>query len=353
MVHSGKHWRSLLFIMIAAALTASGCKKQVDGADVVARVNGVAILGSELDKVFKQQTAGAPLKLSAAEEEAIRLQLVQQLIARQVYLQKAAGLGLTATDDQVDARVNQEKQPYTNEEFAKILQDRGFTESEFRQELRRILTIDKLLQEISARAVASDAEVQSFYNEHQGEFNLPEPVYRLAHIFTTGRPVAGFEHNPNKARNDAEARRKIFAAHARLIAGADFSKVAELYSEDPDTASNGGQVSLRESQIQGPSTSPATRSAIARLKPGQFSDVIPVADVATKKAAGYRIVQLIAKEPAGQRALTDPAVQAQIRKHLQSQREAFLKAAYDEAARNGYVIHNYFAARIVKDAGLK
>ena len=74
---------------------------------------------------------------------------------------------------------------------------------------------------------------------------------------------------------------------------------------------------------------------------------------ATKKAEGYRIVLLIAKEPAGQRDLSDPDVKSKIRDHLRGQREEFLKAAYDEAAHNGAEIQNYFAERLVKEAGLK
>lgn len=346
-------WRRVWLCGLVLALVAAGCKKEDEGPDVMASVGGVKIMRSEVEKTFKQQTSGAPRKLSAEEENGFRLQILHQLIARQVYLLKAEKLGMTATADQVETRLNDEKKPFTKEEFAKKLQDLGLTEPELREELRKQLTIDKLFKEISAKAAISDAEIQSFYNEHKGQFNVAEPTYRLAHIFTTGQPIAGFEQNPDKARNDAQARQKIEMLHKRLLAGDDFAQLAARYSEDPGAANNGGQITLTESQLKGGAATQATRDAIARLKPGQFTGVIPIVNPSTNKAEGYRIVLLIAREPAGQRDLSDPDVQSKIREHLRGRKEEFLKAAYDEAAHNGVEINNYFAARLVKEAGLK
>ena len=44
------------------------------------------------------------------------------------------------------------------------------------------------------------------------------------------------------AKTPAEAERKIQALYARLRAGDDFAAVAQEYSEDPRTASGGGDM---------------------------------------------------------------------------------------------------------------
>jgi len=107
---------------------------------------------------------------------------------------------------------------------------------------------------------------------------------------------------------------------------------------------------MPESQLK--NTDPGTRDAIAKLKPGQFSDVITMVNPATHQVA-YRIVKLIGKEVAGQRELSDPAVQQWIRNQLHAQREQLLKAAYDEVLRDSGEIHNYYADQILKNVGTK
>ena len=102
-----------------------------------------------------------------------------------------------------------------------------------------------------------------------------------------------------------------------------------------------------ESQLK--NTDPATRDAVLKLKPGQYSNIIPMVNPESRQPVGYRIVKLIGKEAAGQRDLNDPAVQQWIRNQLRTQREQLLRAAYDEVLRNKAEIHNYYAENILKN----
>jgi len=166
------------------------------------------------------------------------------------------------------------------------------------------------------------------------------------------QPMGQPGETPGKAQNDAEARRKITEAYKRLESGDDFAGIAAKFSEDPDTARNGGELGpMPESQLK--NTDQATRDAILKLKPGQFSEVIPVVNPTTHQPFGYRIVKLIGKEAAGQRDLNDPQVQQFIRNQLRSQREQILRAAYDEVLRDNAELHNYFAEGILKNTGTK
>ena len=108
---------------------------------------------------------------------------------------------------------------------------------------------------------------------------------------------------------------------------------------------------MPESQLK--NTDTATRDAILKLKPGQFSEVIPVINPTTRQPFGYRIIKLIGKETAGQRDLNDPQVQQFIRNQLRNQREQILRAAYDEVLRDNAEIHNYYAEQILKNTGTK
>src|SRR5207245_9935439 len=96
---------------------------------------------------------------------------------------------------------------------------------------------------------------------------------------------------------------------------------------------------------------PFARGALTTLKPGQYSPIITVATPSSKQVFGFRIVRLIAKEPAGQRELSDPRVQQGIRQQLRERREQLLKSAYYEDLRDNAKVQNYFAGDILRTNG--
>jgi peptidyl-prolyl cis-trans isomerase SurA len=122
------------------------------------------------------------------------------------------------------------------------------------------------------------------------------------------------------------------------------------YSEDTETSSNGGDLGFTpESSLR--NTDPATRDIVSKLKAGQYSPIITVGNPMTKQLVGFRIVKLLAKEPAGQRELSDPRVQQAIRAQLRDRREQLLKAAYYEVLRDEAKVDNYLAERILDGSG--
>jgi peptidyl-prolyl cis-trans isomerase SurA len=344
---------SLVFAVLLLALFVGGCSHQESDKDVMAKVNGDKILRSEVDKAYNAQTANSPQKLSPLEDQALRLNILHQLIDARLQLQKAEKMGVVATDDEVESKFNQAKAPYTKEEFEKQLKNVGLTEEDYKQQIRRNITLEKLQnKEIASKVTITDAEIQSYYNQNKAQFNLIEPRYYLAHIFVTSQAGPDSAGIPDKAQNEAQALQKIQVAHNRLESGEDFATVAGRYSEDPDTRSNGGMLGATpESQLK--RTDVATREALLKLKPGQYSNPVPVVDPQTHQQVGFRIIKLVGKDAAGQRDLNDPAVQQWIRNQLRNQREQILKAAYDEVLHDGADIRNYYAEQILKDAGQK
>jgi peptidyl-prolyl cis-trans isomerase SurA len=122
------------------------------------------------------------------------------------------------------------------------------------------------------------------------------------------------------------------------------------YSEDTDTSGNGGDLGFTpESSLK--NTDPVTRDIVTKLKPGQNSPIIPVMNPMTKQVLGFRIVKLLAKEPAGQRELADPRVQQAIRAQLRDRREQLLKAAYYEVLRDQSKVDNYYAQQVLDSNG--
>jgi len=326
--------------------TVAGCHRS-PAADVVASVNGKDIMRAELDRNYQASLGDAPQKLSPEESDIRRLNVLHQMIADEILQQRAAKLNLAASDEDVNAKLTEIKAPYTQEEFDNQLKQRNITLDDFKRDIRRSLTRTKLInKEIESKINITDAEITDYYNAHKAEFNLIEPTYHLAQIVTTSAPSQqpGNLQN-NKASGDADAKKKIQILHNRLESGEDFSSVAMNFSEDPNTASNGGDMGfVAESALK---TDPQVYGALSNLKPGQFTDVLPVLDN-THKVIGYAIYKLLSRDPAGQRQLNDPRVQQAIHTQLHNNRAQLLQTAYFEMLQDQAKVNNYLAEQIFK-----
>ncbi len=341
-----------LLVAIPALIMLYACTSGQGGSDVMAKVNGRKILRSEVEKYYENQTAGAPQQPSEEQALSVKLGILKELIDNEILLQRAEKLGLLATNEEVEQRLNEIKAPYTQEEFEKRMVERKLTLEDFKRNLRRTITVEKVMnKEITSKINISDADITNYYNAHKAEFNLIEPQYHLAHIFVSSQPNPQVRNLKNdKAQNEAEARKKIQMLQNRLDSGEDFATVAMNYSEDPESASNGGDLGFTPQSALS-RTDPATRDAVAKLKPGQYSSIIIIGNPQTKQVFGFRIVRLISKEPAGQRELNDPRVQQAIRDQLRERREQLLKAAYYDVVRDQAKVENYFAEQVLKNNG--
>jgi peptidyl-prolyl cis-trans isomerase SurA len=332
---------------------ASGCSSGKDGSDVMAKVDGRKIYRADVDKYYVNQTAGSDQQPSGEQATSLRLSILNELIETEILMRRAEKLGLLATDEEVDRKLTEMKSPYTQEQFDQRLKEKKITLDDFKRDLRRSLTREKVLnKEITSKINISDQDINNYYNEHKTEFNLIEPQYHLAHIFVSPLPNPQVRNLQNsKAQNDADAKKKIQMIVNRLDSGDDFATLAMNYSEDSDSAANGGDLGFQpESAFQ--RTDPATRDIVMKLKPGQYSPVINVVDPRTRQLVGYRIVKLISKEPAGQRVLNDPRVQQAIREQLRDRREQLLKSAYYEVLRDQAKVDNYYAQEVLNKAAV-
>ncbi len=316
----------------------------------MATVNGKDILRSELEKYYKANLGDNAQQPSPEQADIVRLNILKQMIDDEILWQRAAKLNLAASDEDVNAKLTEMKAPYTQEEFDKQLQAHNITVDDYKRELRRQLTRTKLLnKEIESKINITDAEIGSYYAAHKSEFNLIEPQYHLEQIAVTSGPAqqTGNLQN-NKASGDADAKKKIQELHKRLEAGEDFGAVAMNFSENPNTAANGGDMGfIPESQLRG---DPDVYNAVSKLKQGEITDVLPVYNGAGpgRRTIGYAIYKLVAREPAGQRELNDPRVQQVIRRGLREGHAQLLQNAYFEVLRDDAKIHNYFADQILK-----
>jgi len=338
------HRRSLEAVLLAVTALLAGCQKSAPSG-VAAMVNAHSITFADLEKNYKMQPTANPEGISEDEVQIQKLDLLRNLIDAEIMMQRAEKLGLLVTDADVEAKFNELKAPYTVEDFNKQLASRNMTVADLKTQLRKDLSIQKLLnKEIASKINITDGDVQTFYRANQKSFNFPEPQFHLMQIVVTPAPDPAVRNLKNdKAQNDEQAHKKIDIIQARLTQGEDFSNLAQNYSEDPVSTPNGGDLGfLPESAFD--KTNPELRKLVFSLQPGQLSPILHTQD-------GYRILKMISKEPAGQRDLNDPRVSQTIRERLINRKDQLLKTAYYETARNDAKVVNYLAQAITLNGG--
>jgi len=339
-------FRPLIGAFLLLALLA-GCDRSAP-ANVAATVNGRPITYAELDKQYESQFGGAAGERSSGDQALIqKLEVLRTLMDNEIMLQRAEKLSLMAVDADVEAKFNELKAPYTQEEFQKQLDARKMTVGELKAQLRRDLSVQKLFnKEITSQISISDKDITDFYNTNKASFNLAEPQIHMAQILVTPTADPNVRNLKNdKAQDEEQARKKIQSISARIRQGEDFAMLAQNYSEDPNSSQNGGDLGfIPESALE--KANADLRRTLMALGPGETTAPIHTPE-------GYRILKLVTREPAGQRELSDPKVQQTIREQLINRKDQLLKAAYYEMARNDSKVVNYYVNGIVGASGKK
>ena len=259
----------IIFMQLAGLAALTSCqRKSPSDRELVAKVDGQPIFRDQVERVYRSRQGAGSDTNSQEEAWSFKLNVLDELINNQILVDHASHAGITVSEAEVDNKVAELQSPYSAEEFQKRLRDQGLEMEDLRKEVRRNIIITKLInKEIISNIKITDADIAAYYERNKANFNVPETAYHLAQIEVT--PVADPEVRNLKnddAKTPAAAERKIQALYARLRAGDDFATVAQEYSEDPRTASGGGDMGFIPASAL--DATPQLKQAVA-LAPGQ------------------------------------------------------------------------------------
>ncbi len=325
--------------LVALAATVACLRKASPSREVWAEVDGQPILREQVERIYRNRTATSADAGDPEQALSFKLSILNELINNQILVAHAYHSGITVSEPEVDKKIAELESPYSKEEFRKKLKEQGLETGDLREEVRQSLLLGKLInKEITSRISVTDSEVAAYYERNKANFNVSETQYHLSQIAVT----PGQESELRNLKNDAAktpllAERKIQALYARLRAGEEFGVVAQEYSEDPRTATSGGDMGFVPASAL--EADPQLKRVVTSLKVGQYSGII-------QTPHGYHILKLLGVEEAGQRPLSDPRVQSAVRQTLRNEKEQLLKAAYIETLRNRAKIVNYLAGQI-------
>src|SRR5437588_4302145 len=250
---------------ICHAAYAQGEPEVVDG--VAAVVNGEVITYSQVrevvgprEKVLRAQFRGDDLVKKVKEARQLAL---QDLIDRQLILQAFKKENYQIPDHFVEERMHdiiREDFGGDRNTFIKTLEAQNFTEGEFKKmEMEKMIVQAMRSKNVKLQTVASPAKVDDYYKAHRDEFTSKEQIkLRLIMI-------------PSHASDGEAAAQKAMADEifGKLVNGAEFERMAQLYSEDT-TREHGGDWGWVERKTL---AAPLEKAAFS-LEPGKISNII-------------------------------------------------------------------------------
>lgn len=237
---------SLLVLVASLAFVLVACNRSASGGDnkgsAAASVNDKKITLTEVDKILEQQAKSQQVQfsdMSQLELAAGRLQVLDELIRREVLFQRAEKENLLPKDDEVAQIISEQKQQLgTQEAFQNALKQSGQTEEGMRDIARRQLAIQKLLDRTASKIEPpTDKEVEDFYNNNRQRYVSARGVGLAAIIVDPADNGA-----TSDAKGDTEAKNKIDIIYQQLKSGGDFASVAREKSEDPQSVLRGGDI---------------------------------------------------------------------------------------------------------------
>jgi peptidyl-prolyl cis-trans isomerase C len=276
--------------------------------EVLARVNGEPIGRAEFEQAIKTLEAQAGGTVPPDRRDEIFRGVLDQLVTMHLLVQDSVAHKISVPEADVDARLGEIQQQFPSQaEFEKVLASRSLTTEQLRNEIRRELTLARLIEiEVAPQVRVQEGDIKAFYDQNPEQFQQAESV-RASHI------LIGLAPGATDAQK-GEARAKADSILAQVTAGGDFAALAREHSED-GSASQGGDLNFF---TRGQMVPPFEAAAFA-LQPGQTSGVV-------ETQFGLHIIRLTERRPAQTVPLA--AVSQKIGEYLAQQQQGQKMAAY-------------------------
>lgn len=247
----------------------------VDG--VIAVVGGNAILKSELESQYLQYRGQGNI---AGSEESVKCKLLNTLLFQKLLLHQAQVDSISVTDVMVESEMDRRMRYFIaqagsperlEEYYQKSLLE---IKNEMRDIIREQMLVEQAQQKITENVTITPSEVKSWFKK------LPKDSIPLINAELEIGMIVRIPAIGEEEKQIARERLKEFKK--RFEKGDDFATLAVLYSEDPGSAKQGGELGM----FKRGDMRPEFEAAAFRLKPGEISDIVETED-------GFHLIQMI------------------------------------------------------------
>ena len=261
--------------VVVLTMVATNAWAQLIGPAVT--VNGEPIsrekLQAQVDHLVNQRGLGSGGITQPQVYKRIQQEVADQLIVQELLWQEAKRRDFIVEDNYVDARLQEMKSGFDREmDFLFRIQEGGFTEETFREDIRQQESVQRMISEgITSAISVSDEDVEHFYNTNIEQMQKPAEVH-ARHILITPVSTALADHQAAKSEADALL--------AEIRDGADFVELATNRSQGPSAARGGDLGYFGPGQMV-----PAFEQAACALQPGEVSEVV-------QTQFGYHVIRV-------------------------------------------------------------
>ncbi len=263
-----------IYYFLLLSLTISSLSAQsIDKIEAV--VGDEIILASEIESQYLQYLSEGNIKSSE-----IRCQIVEDLLFQKLLVNQAKLDSLVVSDDEVEVEVNK-RLSYFESQLGSVqnVEDYfGKPKSNIMIELAKVIRdqfmAQKLQNKLSSSLKITPAEVKESY-----ALLLVDEIPTMPTQVEVAQIVIKADISDDQKDR---IRNKLNSFRDRVYKGEDFKMLATLYSDDPGSATKGGELGF----VNRGDLVPEFERAAFRLKKGEISEVV-------ESQFGYHIVQLI------------------------------------------------------------
>ncbi|MFY0608216.1 MAG: peptidylprolyl isomerase [Cyclobacteriaceae bacterium] len=202
---------------------------------IIAKVDNYIVLQSDLEKAYLDYLSRGEFRDANA-----KCSILEQLVVNKMMLAKAEIDSIYVDDVEVLTNMNRRvdymvSQIGSEDEIEKYYgKSLDVIREELFDDIKDQMTVQKMQGEITAGIKVSPAEVRKFFNKIPSD-SLP--------FFSTEVMVGQIVKKPTPGRKQKDDVKKLmYELRGRILKGESFAALARQYSEDPGSASRGGEL---------------------------------------------------------------------------------------------------------------
>jgi len=317
---------AVALVTLSAVAPLPAAEEVING--IAAIVNGDVVTFSQVRELVAAQQKSAS-EIYQGEElqnkiKEMRQHAVNDLIDRDLILQefKKREFNIPAyiVDDSIQRIIRQEFGG-DRAAFVKTLQAQGYTMARFRDNEKDKITVQAMRQsKTSDNIIVSPVKIQAYYDQHRDAYSTPAQIKLRMIVLKEGSSSEG----SSDASSPTSVSKKQMAEEIRekLSGGAEFDRLAQMYSEDSTNESGGDWGWVERTTLN----EDLAKVAFS-LKPSEISPIIPVDNA-------YYILMVEAVKPAVTKPLSEvqqEIVQKLVQEEKLKGQERWLKELREKA----------------------
>lgn len=248
----------------------------IDG--IVAVIGKSIIMRSDLEKHFKDYTAQYK---TVENPDEIYCTLLEDLVYNKLMVNQAELDSIEVSDEEVDYRLNMRISYFLQQTGGDVkFIENYFNKSmaDIKKEMREMMYEQALIEQVQSSITGSITITPSEVNQFASKIS-PDSMPFVSTTYQFGEIV---KIPPVSEEEVSNVRERLISYRERVLRGERFGALARLYSDDPGSASKGGDLGF----VERGTLYPEFEAAAFNLKTGEISQVV-------KTQAGYHIIQLI------------------------------------------------------------